>query len=81
MIIPIAMKNHKALKSSMLRDIARGRLCEIEAINGVVSEYGKKVDYPTPLNDKIVEMVHQIENGKRKTEWKNLEVLEAMINN
>lgn len=75
MILPIAMKKHQLIKSSMLRDLSQGRKCEIEAINGVVCAYGDKVDVPTPINDRIVEIVHRIESGELVSEWKNLELL------
>ncbi len=79
MIIPIAMKKHYDLKSSMLQDIARNRKCEIEAINGVISAYGKKVGVKTPINDKIVSLVHEIENKKFEPNWKNIEMLDEYI--
>lgn len=71
-ILPIAMKKHRNIKSSMLRDLARGRKCEIEAINGVVSAYGDKVGVETPINDKIVSIVHQIENSEKTSSWNNV---------
>jgi len=77
-LLPIAMKKHKLIKSSMLRDLASGRKCEIEAINGVVSAYGDKVGVNTPINDRIVKIVHQIENGEFKSDWKNLKLLEDL---
>jgi len=64
-IMPFAMRNHRAIKSGMLRDLERGRTCEIEAINGEVCRTGRKYNVPTPYNDRIVETVHAIERGKR----------------
>ncbi|MDR2479113.1 MAG: 2-dehydropantoate 2-reductase [Treponema sp.] len=66
LILPIAIKKHRAITSSMLQDLDRGRPCEIDAINGVVSSWGKKYSVPTPANDWIIEMVHAIEKGQRK---------------
>jgi len=74
-ILPIAMKKHKSIKSSMLRDIERGRKTEVDSINGVVCKYGDKVNIETPINDRIVEIVHQIENNELKPEWSNLKLL------
>ncbi len=71
-ILPLAMKKHKLIKSSMLRDIARGRKSEIDAINGVVCEYGKKVNVKTPINDQIVSIVHRIENSELSPNIDNL---------
>ena len=58
----------------MLPDLDRGRLCEIEEINGVVCSWGRKFGVPTPVNDKIVEIVHSIERGERKYGPSNLDL-------
>ena len=71
-IIPLAIKKHALLKASMLQDIEHGKKTEIDAINGVVCEYGRKYKVPTPCNDKVVEIVHKIENGELKAEFGNL---------
>ena len=72
MIIPIAIRKHAKLKASMLQDIEKGKLTEVDAINGAVADYGKKVGVPTPLNDRVVEIVHAIERGERKAGRDNL---------
>ena len=79
MIIPIAMKKHKLIKSSMLRDLERGRNCEIEAINGVVCKSGDKVKFDTPINDRIVKLTHDIENKKILINWKNLDLFDDLF--
>lgn len=63
-IIPIAIRKHALLKASMLQDLEKGKKTEVDAINGVVSEYGRRVGVPTPMNDKVVAIVHDIEDGK-----------------
>ena len=65
-IIPIAIRKHAKLKASMLQDLEKGKLTEVDAINGAVSEYGRKVGFPTPMNDKVVEIIHRIEQGELK---------------
>lgn len=79
MLLPIAMKKHKRIKSSMLRDLERGRKCEIDAINGVVCKYGDMAHIETPINDRIVIITHQIENTKSVPEWKNIELLYDLL--
>ena len=71
-IIPIAIRKHAKLKASMLQDIEKGKLTEVDAINGAVSEYGRKVGCPTPMNDRVVEIIHNIEQGKMKPGFENL---------
>ena len=65
-IIPIAIRKHALLKASMLQDLEKGKLTEVDAINGAVSDYGRKVGCPTPMNDKVVEIIHAIEKGELK---------------
>ena len=72
MIIPIAIRKHAKLKASMLQDLEKGKLTEVEAINGAVSAYGRKVGCPTPMNDKVVEIIHGIEEGKYRPCSENL---------
>lgn len=61
------------MKSSMLQDIERGRKTEIEFLNGYISRKGREVGMPTPVNDAIVEMVKEVETGKRDLTPANLE--------
>ena len=74
-ILPLAMKKHKLIKSSMLRDLSKGRKTEIDTINGVVCEYGDKVNIDTPVNDLIVKTVKRIENNELISEWDNIKNL------
>lgn len=71
-IIPIAIRKHAKLKASMLQDLEKGKLTEVDAINGAVSAYGRKVGCPTPMNDRVVEIIHKIEQGQLKPEVENL---------
>jgi len=77
-ILPIAIKKHRLIKSGMLNDLDRGRLCEIDAINGIVSEFAKTYNTPVPVNDRIIEIVHSIERGERKYNPQNVELLAAL---
>ena len=71
-IIPIAIRKHAKLKASMLQDLEKGKLTEVDAINGAVSEYGRKVGCPTPMNNRVVEIIHQIEQGRLQPCVENL---------
>ena len=55
-----------------IQDIEKGKLTEVDAINGAVSDYGRKVGCPTPMNDKVVEIIHNIEKGNMKPGFDNL---------
>ena len=71
-IIPIAIKKHARLKASMLQDLEHGKLTEVDAINGVVSAFGRKAGIPTPMNDKVVEIIHRIERGELRASLDNI---------
>ncbi len=71
-IIPIAIRKHAKLKASMLQDLEKGKLTEVDAINGIVSQYGRKVGCPTPMNDRVVDVIHKIEQGELKPSFENL---------
>lgn len=53
-------------KASMLQDLERGARTEVDVINGGVTASGEKVSVATPLNQRIVGMVHDCEQGTRK---------------
>ena len=71
MVLPFAMKKHKKLVSGMLKDVQKGRKCEIDFINGVVCKEGARVGVETPLCKQVVEIVHGIENGLYEIDYKN----------
>lgn len=71
-IIPIAIRKHANLKASMLQDLEKGKMTEVDAINGAVCAYGRKVGCPTPMNDRVVEIIHDIEKGLRRPEPGNI---------
>lgn len=71
-IIPIAIRKHAKLKASMLQDLEKGKLTEVDAINGAVSAYGRKVGCSTPMNDRVVKIIHRIEKGELRPCRENL---------
>lgn len=75
-IIPIAIRKHAALKASMLQDLEKGKLTEVDAINGAVSAFGRKVGCPTPMNDRVVDIIHRIERGELSPSFDNLTFFE-----
>jgi len=55
------MKTPWPLLGSTLQSLRRNRPTEIDYLNGEVVELGKKTGVPTPLNARIVELVHRVE--------------------
>lgn len=71
-LIPVAMKKHAGLISSMPQDLRAGKQCEIDFINGVVCEFGKKYGVATPYDARVVELVHAIEAGELSISPENI---------
>ncbi|MBQ9730051.1 MAG: 2-dehydropantoate 2-reductase [Clostridia bacterium] len=70
-ILPVAIKRHARLKSGMLKDIENGKRCEIDFIDGAVADLAKQHGVETPTIDKLVEIVHGIEDGLYEITPKN----------
>lgn len=79
LLIPIAMKKHRAIEPSMLQDLKKGKPCEVEAINGVVCSYGKKLGVPTLFNDRIVEIIRKQEAGVLKLDKANIRLFDDLL--
>jgi 2-dehydropantoate 2-reductase len=65
-------------KASMLQDLLGGRLTEVDVINGGVSSVGARVGEATPYNDAVVQMVHDMETGRRRPDPAVFEELAAL---
>jgi len=79
LILPIAMKKHRDIEPSMLQDVRKGKPCEVDAINGVVCAFGRKHGVPTPINDRIVEVIRKEEAGELKPEHQNIQLFQDLI--
>ena len=64
---------YRRMRSSMLAAIERGRTPAIDFLNGEVVSRGKKHGIATPVNDKIVQTVWAIANGKLKSSRETLD--------
>ncbi|MDT4761111.1 ketopantoate reductase family protein [Sphaerochaeta sp. PS] len=73
-LIPIAMKKHRAIRPSMLQDIEKDKPCEVGAINGVLSQQARKVNVPTPINDRVIDIIARIEAKELRPEMANLKL-------
>lgn len=79
MLLPIAMKKHRAIEPSMLQDLRNGKPCEVDAINGVICAYGRKLGIPTPINDRIVEIIKQEETGALPMGAENIRQFDSLL--
>lgn len=79
LLVPIAMKKHRNIEPSMLQDIKNGKSCEVDAINGIVCLWGRKGNVPTPVNDRIVEVIKKFESGELIPQMDNIELFKDLI--
>jgi 2-dehydropantoate 2-reductase len=60
--------------SGIWRDLAvRKRKTEVDAQIGIIAEIGKEVGVPTPALERVVALIHDIEDGRRPLAWSTLD--------
>ena len=64
---------YRRMRSSMLAAIERGRTPSIDFLNGEVVTRGKAKGIATPINERIVECVWDIANGRKKSSRETLD--------
>jgi len=70
-LIRVIGYKYRKLKSSTLQSLERGRLTEIDYLNGFILRNGRNFGIPVPVNAALVEMIHEIELGRRKISVQN----------
>jgi 2-dehydropantoate 2-reductase len=76
--LEVAMRQAGATKASMLQDLERGIKTEVDVINGAVVDKGGEYGVDTPLNARVVGMMHAMERGERRPGRDALEELRAL---
>ncbi len=64
---------YRKLKSSSLQSLERGKLTEIDFLNGYIATNAVRLGVSTPVNDTIITMIHQIEQKKREITVSNFD--------
>ncbi|MGR9089744.1 MAG: ketopantoate reductase family protein [Gammaproteobacteria bacterium] len=64
---------------STLESLKRGRRSEIDFLNGYIRRCAQAAGRAVPLNDHLIEMVHEIEAGQRQLSAANLDELAARL--
>jgi 2-dehydropantoate 2-reductase len=67
LILRFIGRQRKHVMSSNLMSLRRGRPTEIDYLNGYITRNGKQYHVPTPINDRIVQLVKEIENGIKQS--------------
>lgn len=63
---------YRKIKSSGLQSLERGEKTEIAFMNGYLVNKGKELGIDLPINERLTEMIHEIENKKRDISTDNL---------
>jgi 2-dehydropantoate 2-reductase len=77
--LEIAMGYAGETKASMLQDLEKGAKTEVDVINGGVVERGIEYNVETPLNARVVELMHTMEQGERSPGRDVFEELRALV--
>lgn len=72
LLIRIIGVKYRRLKSSSLQALERGKPTEVDYFNGYIAKKGAEYGVPTPVNDRVVQMIKEIESKKRKIKAENL---------
>ena len=70
---------HESRPSYALQDILKGRRTELRYMNGLIVEKGREVKVPTPLNEAVISLVTQIEQGKLKPSLSNFQKIRQRV--
>lgn len=62
---------YRKLKSSSLQSLERGQPTEVDYLNGYIVKHGVASGVNVPVNTVIVNMIHEIESGKRGISYSN----------
>lgn len=79
-IIRMAAKKHSSLKSTILQDLEKGKKTEIDYLNGYIERVAENHGIKTHINRKIIEIIKEIEDGKREINDKNIKEIYEILN-
>jgi len=72
LMIQLFGMKYRRVKSSSLQSLERGKPTEVDYLNGYIIKKAKQYNIPVPVNEKLVNMVKQIEAGKIRIDRENL---------
>ena len=72
-------RRHTKVKTGVWRDLAvRKRKTEVDSQLGIVTAKARRLGIATPLLDRLIAMIHDLESGPRSMGWENLDDLVAL---
>ena len=78
-VLITAKAKYADVKPSTLQSLEKGEKTEIDIFNGYFVEKGKEYGVATPVNSKLVSMIHEIENGERAITPDNLSEFKGIL--
>ena len=63
----------RSWRASMAQDVTKGRPTEIDYMNGHVVAQGREHRVPTPVSAAVVDVIHEVQAGKRQPAPQNIE--------
>lgn len=78
-VLDVMLKDRREHKPSVLQDLEKGRVTEVPYLNGAVLRYARQQGIELPMNQVVVQMVHEIEEGKRTISKGNLNILQKAL--
>ena len=72
LVVMMVGKLYSDVKPSTLQSLEKGEKTEIDILNGYFVQMGERYGVDTPVNTKLVKMIHEIEEGKREMSSDNL---------
>ncbi len=76
LLLPIAMRTYKNTRSGMLLDLQNGRRCDVDFVAGACVHAGQAIGVATPVLQRAVELVHEIENGFAEIAPESIQLLD-----
>jgi len=69
-------RQHTKTKTGIWRDLAvRRRKTEVDGQLGMLARKGEAVGVATPLTRRLIELIRDLEDGRRRMDWSNLDPL------
>ena len=78
-LVFMVSKMYGNVKPSTLQSLEHGEKTEIDIFNGYFVKKGAELGIDVPVCSKIVDMIHEIENGEREMKVENLDEFKGMI--
>lgn len=66
-------------KLSMWWDLSQGKKTEIDFLNGAVVKFAEQNSIDCPVNQKLVSLIHQVENGEQNIGWSGAKLKEYLL--